>query len=382
MAVAGALTAPGLALAQSANVSIYGLMDVRWDQSKYSSPTLAGTAAAPQPTGLTKQHLSTGQTNYIGFRGSEDLGGGLSAFFDVQAQIFTDARPDVSNQAHTNGLFGGRPTYLGLRSTSWGEVSGGYQDSVYKDVQKVWNVGAGAAYGGVLMGNGNSTGSLPSPNCVPAFASGTNNLIAATGASTQCSEAVGNGTSFNLSSTTLGSVEILKSGSTLATVFTVDQGDLASGGSVVGGSGVDVLQATGSSLNLTGTTLSSVEVIKAATGGTTFTVDIDDLAAGMSIVGGAGDAGGHADPAVFQITGTDFAQARMGAFAHLCGRVGQWRGHRRGCEQEGCRSCGRVTWHRQHTLHAAARGIAELLREVGQHRFDHARIDRRRCCVV
>lgn len=193
LAIAGALTAPGLAMAQSANVSMYGLMDVRWDQSKYSSNT-ANTVGS-----LTKQHLSGGQANYIGFRGTEDLGGGLSAFFQIESQIFTDARPDVASQAHTNALFGGRPTYLGLRSTSWGELSAGYQDSVYKDVQRVWNVGAGAAYAGVIMGNGNSTGAVPTPNCGAGFASGTNALNATTGATatTNCSEAPSNTTSFN-----------------------------------------------------------------------------------------------------------------------------------------------------------------------------------------
>ena len=190
LAIAGALTAPGLAMAQSANVSMYGLLDLRWDQTKYTNNT-ANTVGS-----LTKQHMSGGSPNYIGFRGTEDLGGGLSAFFQIESQIFTDARPDVSSQAHTNALFGGRPSFLGLRSTSWGELSAGYQDSVYKDVQKVWNVGAGAAYAGVLMGNGNSTGAIPTPNCGAGFASGTN-VLNATAATTNCSEAPSNTTSFN-----------------------------------------------------------------------------------------------------------------------------------------------------------------------------------------
>ena len=190
LAIAGALTAPGLAMAQSANVSMYGLLDIRLDQTKYSNNT-ANTVGS-----LSKQHMSGGQPNYIGFRGTEDLGGGLSAFFQIESQIFTDARPDVSSAAHTNALFGGRPTYLGLRSTSWGELSAGYQDSVYKDVGKVWNVGAGQAYAGVIMGNGNSSGSVPSPDCKAGFASGTN-VLNATAATTNCTEAPSSLTSFN-----------------------------------------------------------------------------------------------------------------------------------------------------------------------------------------
>src|SRR5262249_22102800 len=95
------------------------------------------------------------------------------------------------------------------------------------------------------------------------------------------------GTAADLSSIAVSSIETLKAGSSAATIFTIGQGDLASGGSIIGSSGADTLVATGTALNLHSTTLSSVEIIT-ATGltltDTTFTVDQGDLAAGGSVI--------------------------------------------------------------------------------------------------
>jgi predicted porin len=223
-AVAGALTAPGLALAQTAgtNVQIYGVLDVRFDSMKLTQST-SGTVS-----GIRKEHLSGGSANRIGFRGTEALGGGLTAFFQVETQLFPDARQDVGAQQHTNATLGGRPTFLGLRG-GWGEISAGYQDSVYKDVwARGWNVVPTQPHFGIIMGNANTTGAIPTSSCTQAFASGTNafNGVSTTpnptsltvgGASTPapvltppvttvtsgvaasviCTEAPGNATSFN-----------------------------------------------------------------------------------------------------------------------------------------------------------------------------------------
>ncbi len=97
-----------------------------------------------------------------------------------------------------------------------------------------------------------------------------------------------NATTINLTSTTLTSIESLNAGSSLATTFTVDQGDLVAGGSVVGSSGIDTLIGKGSELNLANTTLTSIEKLQGALAATTFTLDNNDLAAGGSVVGGSG----------------------------------------------------------------------------------------------
>jgi predicted porin len=193
LAVAGALTAPGLALAQATttgtNVQIYGLFDLRGDYMKLSDGA-AGTGK------VSKTHLSTGAPNRIGFRGTEDLGGGLSAFFQVETQVFTDARQDGANAAHTNATLGGRPTFVGLRG-GWGEVAGGYMESVYKDVYlTTWSVNPDNAMFGAIMGNGNTSGSVSTAGCNGLTASGTNTLLA-TGATANCTEGEGSSTSFN-----------------------------------------------------------------------------------------------------------------------------------------------------------------------------------------
>jgi hypothetical protein len=97
------------------------------------------------------------------------------------------------------------------------------------------------------------------------------------------------GSSLDLSSTTLTSIEILKAGSTSATTFIVDKGDLAAGGSVIGTGKDDTLQLRGSLLDLTSTTLTSIEILKTTDKiAGTFIVDKLDLAAGGSVIGNTG----------------------------------------------------------------------------------------------
>ncbi|MBV5324565.1 MAG: hypothetical protein J0626_04460, partial [Rhodospirillaceae bacterium] len=94
-----------------------------------------------------------------------------------------------------------------------------------------------------------------------------------------------NTTIFNLASTTLSSVEILRAGLSTATTFTVDQLDLNTGGSVIGSSGADILVANGTTLDLSSTSLSSIETIRSGSIATTFTVDQADLASATAVTG-------------------------------------------------------------------------------------------------
>ncbi|MBV5325459.1 MAG: hypothetical protein J0626_09435, partial [Rhodospirillaceae bacterium] len=95
---------------------------------------------------------------------------------------------------------------------------------------------------------------------------------------------VAKGATLDLSNTSLTSIEKL-AGSQAATTFTVDQGDLVAGGSITGSTGVDTVAAGGAALDLTSTTLTSIEKLQGATVGTTFTVDAADLVSGGSVVG-------------------------------------------------------------------------------------------------
>src|SRR5581483_4737828 len=98
------------------------------------------------------------------------------------------------------------------------------------------------------------------------------------------------GNSMDLSSTALSSVEILKTTSSSNTTFTLNQNDLSPGGSVLGSTGTDTLIAAGNSLDLSSTMLSSVEKIMAGKStATTFTVDQADLAPNGSVIGSSGN---------------------------------------------------------------------------------------------
>jgi predicted porin len=154
-AIAGALAAPGLALAQATNVQMYGVMDLRIHTESYSG-------SGPQDR---KYGMHTGQPNRIGFRGTESLGGGLTAFFQVEQQVGGDARKAAALENGGNYLWGGRPTFLGLRG-GWGEVSFGLQDSSYKDVGNVWNAVLTNNHTNIIMGHSSATGAAPNPNCI------------------------------------------------------------------------------------------------------------------------------------------------------------------------------------------------------------------------
>jgi predicted porin len=190
VAVAGALAAPGLALAQAANVQIYGALDMRFDSMKFTSDT-AGTQAS-----TTKQHVY-GTANRWGLRGTESLGGGLAAFFQVESGMAVDGRP--TNGLDTSGVnvLGGRDSYLGLSSTTWGAVQAGTFSTPYKAAGQVWSVIPTLGHGGIIMGGPDTTGALPTPNC-GGIVSPAGALTAAAAAGTTCASngIEGNATSF------------------------------------------------------------------------------------------------------------------------------------------------------------------------------------------
>ncbi|MBA5638629.1 porin [Duganella sp. LX20W] len=106
-----ALTLSGTALADS-NVTFYGVMDLGVSQDRGG---IAGTATRVT-SGMATQ-------SRWGFRGNEDLGGGLSAFFVIEGGIHADTGGSTQN----NTLFG-RNTAVGLRG-NLGAISAGLQDT-------------------------------------------------------------------------------------------------------------------------------------------------------------------------------------------------------------------------------------------------------------
>ncbi|HRE13814.1 MAG TPA: porin [Usitatibacteraceae bacterium] len=114
LAVAGACVAP-TAMAQTANpVTLYGRIYLTVENVEADA---AGTTAA-----LAKRTRMQDQASYLGVRGTEDLGGGLKAFF----QLETAFNPDDGS-----GTFANRNSGVGLQG-GWGSVLLGRWDTPMK----------------------------------------------------------------------------------------------------------------------------------------------------------------------------------------------------------------------------------------------------------
>jgi predicted porin len=173
VAVAGALSVPGLALAQvqsAPGITFYGYIDIAVMNNKYgATPTAPG---ATTNVGETKKGQVWASNNRIGFKGREDLGGGTAAWFQLEAGVNPDGRQDTAEgNSAGNALFGGRDSGIGV-SNPWGDVMWGIWGSPYKVVtDTTWNAVSSGGYGanGVIMGNGDTTGNPPNSLCTSSF---------------------------------------------------------------------------------------------------------------------------------------------------------------------------------------------------------------------
>ena len=116
LAVAGACVAPA-AMAQTANpVTLYGKVYATFESIEASGGTPAQDAATKRRSRVEDQ------ASRLGVRGTEDLGGGLKAIF----QLETAFRPDQNNTT-----FAARNSAVGLQG-AWGTVSMGRWDTPFK----------------------------------------------------------------------------------------------------------------------------------------------------------------------------------------------------------------------------------------------------------
>lgn len=121
LAVAGAFVAPA-AMAQS-NVTIGGYMN-------FSLDSLKGRNAAGNDL-TTKTNVSSNASN-IYFRGTEDLGNGLSAFWQIQTYFSAGGTGNTdTGNGSVDGVSSGN-TYVGLEGKSWGKVLLGKHESPFK----------------------------------------------------------------------------------------------------------------------------------------------------------------------------------------------------------------------------------------------------------
>jgi predicted porin len=155
-AVAGALAAPGVALAQ---VEVYGFISVAVQNFKYSE----STSGAPS---VSKWDVSSHGSNY-GVRGRENLGGGLTAWF----QIEQNAPMERSNNVAITPA--SRNTAVGLQG-GWGNFFIGQWTTPWADLESLWSIGSVGGYSPSLsiIGRRETTGTAPNPNCVNGHLSG------------------------------------------------------------------------------------------------------------------------------------------------------------------------------------------------------------------
>ena len=147
LAIAAAISAP--AFADTSNVTVYGKADLSYDSIKTGTAT-NGTA------GTTSNRVSS-NTTLIGLKGSEDLGDGLSAIWQVESLILVGNTAGVatSTTAASNAQIGNRNTFLGLSSASAGTVVMGRHDTPYKISTRAYDVfGDGIADSRALTGGG------------------------------------------------------------------------------------------------------------------------------------------------------------------------------------------------------------------------------------
>src|SRR5437899_3747102 len=163
MAVAGALAAPCIALAQS-SVEVYGTVNMAFGKFKYGDGAAARTAdgAARTTVGadVSKWDVSQGASNY-GLRGRESLGGGLTAWF----QIEQNAPMERSNNIAITPA--SRNSAVGIQG-NWGNVFFGQWTTPWADLDALWGIGTVGFWGPVtsIIGRRETTGTAVNYNCV------------------------------------------------------------------------------------------------------------------------------------------------------------------------------------------------------------------------
>jgi predicted porin len=141
VAVAGALGAPAVALAQASTVQVYGTINIEYAWSN-------------QGNNNHKVDATNRPGSNIGFKGEEKLGGGLSAWFQCESTA------DIGGQRNgaSNGTFCTRNSAVGLKG-AFGNVFMGTWDTPFKRTMAPNLVGANQTghWGAAMIVAGAST---------------------------------------------------------------------------------------------------------------------------------------------------------------------------------------------------------------------------------
>lgn len=162
--LAAAMALPVSALADTANVTVYGQANVSYDIVSNGNGPTAGTQ------GTSTKKVSS-NTSRLGLKGSEDLGDGLSAIWQIEQQVNID---DTTGAGGT-GTLATRNSFGGLKSDSMGTVLLGRHDTPYKIATRKLDV-----FADNLADSRALTGGVAGKSAVAAFDGRQTNIVAYT----------------------------------------------------------------------------------------------------------------------------------------------------------------------------------------------------------
>jgi predicted porin len=124
LAVAAMGAFASVAQAQS-SVTVYGILDIGYmggnvRNANNLNATTGGTVANTQTSSIGQSAQSTSR---LGFKGTEDLGGGLSAFFTIETALTPENAQAISVSTNTAN----RQTFVGLKKNGIGQFALGTQ---------------------------------------------------------------------------------------------------------------------------------------------------------------------------------------------------------------------------------------------------------------
>jgi predicted porin len=119
LAVAAMGAFASVAQAQS-SVTVYGILDQSFSSLQQRNAT--GSGLVTNQTNAIIGGNGSETTSRIGFRGTEDLGGGVSAFFTIETAITPNSAQNFSTSGTAN-----RQTFIGLSKKGLGQASVGTQ---------------------------------------------------------------------------------------------------------------------------------------------------------------------------------------------------------------------------------------------------------------
>jgi predicted porin len=151
-AIGAAFALPIAAQAQT-NVTVYGKLYPSINNISLSGATGAGgtSTLTPGTNGRNNSQVTSMESpnSRLGFKGSEDLGNGLSAIFQLEMGFSGDTGQNSSDNTPFS-----RNTFVGLSSKTFGTIRLGNMDTVYKEI------GDQMPFLGITSGNFMSTSNV------------------------------------------------------------------------------------------------------------------------------------------------------------------------------------------------------------------------------